>query len=96
MLDTNTGCDVLAIPHNPNVSGGLMFAPVQADGSPIDVPEAITRHGLEPLVEMNQHKETPSAGPGVNGATDELCGFGKNNRLQLFNPVSNPTRRSRR
>src|SRR6185369_7360616 len=28
--------------------------------------------------------------PGVGGATDELCGFEKNNRLQLFNPVSDP------
>ena len=24
-LDAGTGCDVLAIPHNPNLSGGLMF-----------------------------------------------------------------------
>ena len=89
-LDTNSGCDVLAIPHNPNVSGGLMFAPVKADGSPLDVAEAVTRHGLEPLVEMNQHKGDSECRPGVNGATDELCGFEKNNRLQLFSPVSNP------
>ena len=89
-LDGKPGCDVLAIPHNPNVSGGLMFAPVKADGSPLDAAEAIVRRGLEPLVEMNQHKGDSECRPGVNGSTDELCGFEKNNRLQLFNPVSNP------
>jgi hypothetical protein len=45
---------------------------------------------MEPLVEMNQHKGDSECRPGVGGATDELCGFEKNNRLQLFNPVSDP------
>jgi hypothetical protein len=84
------GCDVLAIPHNPNVSGGLMFAPTNADGSPLTANDAFFRASMEPLVEMNQHKGDSECRPGVGGATDELCGFEKNNRLQLFNPVSDP------
>jgi hypothetical protein len=88
-LDGLPGCDVLAIPHNPNVSGGLMFAPVGADGSPLTVAEAVVRSSMEPLVEMNQHKGDSECRPGVQ-STDEICGFEKNNRLQLFNPVSNP------
>jgi hypothetical protein len=77
------GCDVLLIPHNPNVSGGLMFAPVAT------VAEAFLRSSLEPLVEMNQHKGDSECRPGV-GSTDEICGFEKLNRLQLFSPVSDP------
>jgi hypothetical protein len=44
---------------------------------------------MEPLVEMNQHKGDSECRPGVD-STDELCGFEKINRLQLFSPVSDP------
>jgi Protein of unknown function (DUF3604) len=89
-LNGRPRCDVLAIPHNPNASGGLMFAPVNADGSPLTASDAFFRAGMEPLVEMNQHKGDSECRPGVGGATDELCGFEKLNRLQLFSPVSDP------
>jgi hypothetical protein len=84
------GCDVLAIPHNPNASGGLMFAPTNAGGSPITAADAAFRSSMEPLVEMNQHKGDSECRPGVGGTTDELCGFEKLNRLQLFSPISDP------
>jgi len=89
-LDGLPGCDVLAIPHNPNASGGLMFAPVGETGDPITADEAATRVAMEPLVEINQHKGDSECRPGVGGSTDELCGFEKLNRLQLFSPVSDP------
>jgi hypothetical protein len=82
-LDAGTGCDVLAIPHNPNASGGLMFA------TPATAAEAATRTAMEPLVEMNQHKGDSECRPGVQ-STDEVCGFEKLNRLQLFSPISDP------
>ncbi|TMB48895.1 MAG: DUF3604 domain-containing protein, partial [Deltaproteobacteria bacterium] len=88
-LDGLPGCDVLAIPHNPNASGGLMFAPVNADGSPLTAADAAFRSSMEPLVEMNQHKGDSECRPGVQ-STDEICGFEKLNRLQLFSPVSDP------
>jgi hypothetical protein len=82
-LDGLPGCDVLAIPHNPNVSGGLMFQPVAT------ATDAAVRAAMEPLVEMNQHKGDSECRPGVD-TTDEVCGFEKLNRLQLFNPISDP------
>ena len=39
---------------------------------------------------MNQHKGDSECRPGVGSSTDELCGFEKLNRLQLFSPVSDP------
>jgi len=88
-LDGLPGCDVLAIPHNPNASGGLMFAPVNADNSPLTAGDAAFRSSMEPLVEMNQHKGDSECRPGVQ-STDEICGFEKLNRLQLFSAVSDP------
>src|SRR5882724_6019485 len=79
-VDGLPGCDVLAIPHNPNASGGLMFAPVNADGSPLTATDAAFRSSMEPLVEMNQHKGDSECRPGVQ-STDEICGFEKLNRL---------------
>jgi uncharacterized protein DUF3604 len=89
-LDGLPGCDVLAIPHNPNASGGLLFAPVNADGSPLTAADAAYRASMEPLVEMNQHKGDSECRPGVGGSTDEVCGFEKLNRTQLFSPIDDP------
>ena len=82
-LDGLPGCDVLAIPHNPNASGGLMFLP------PATAADAAFRSAMEPVVEMNQHKGDSECRPGVQ-STDEICGFEKLNRLQLFSPISDP------
>jgi hypothetical protein len=59
-------CDVLAIPHNSNVSGGLMW------WSPEDADEARTRMRLERVVEITQHKGDSECRA---GAEDELCSY---------------------
>jgi hypothetical protein len=67
------GCDALTIPHNSNVSAGLMFETVDGQGRLFDAEYAARRAAFEPLVEIFQHKGSseclPSMGP------DELCGF---------------------
>jgi hypothetical protein len=88
-LDGLPGCDVLAIPHNPNASGGLMFAPVGANNNPLTAADATFRSSMEPLVELTQHKGDSECRPGVQ-STDETCGYEKLNRLQLFAAVSDP------
>jgi len=73
-LDAEGDCDVLAIPHNPNLGGGLMFPDPQTEQ------EALDRLALEPLVELVQHKGASECrfdrllGSGV-GTEDELCDF---------------------
>ena len=73
-LDTENGCDVLAIPHNPNLSGGLMFR------DPKTPRELADRLALEPVVEITQHKGSSEcrfdrlAGRGLF-TEDELCDF---------------------
>ena len=47
-----TGGDVLAIPHNGNVSNGEMFPSVDFDGHPLSVAYAKTRNRWEPLYEV--------------------------------------------
>ncbi len=71
-LDGPPRCDVLAIPHNSNVSGGLMFGPNRSDGSPLDERTARIRARLERLVEITQHKGDSECGV---GSGDELCSF---------------------
>jgi len=76
-LERDDGCDVLAIPHNPNLSGGLMFP------DPANEAEARARRALEPIAEIVQHKAASEcrfdrlAGRGVFSA-DEFCDFEQN------------------
>lgn len=73
-LDRDDGCDVIAIPHNSNVSNGLMFRTLRDDGSPISAKDAERRARLETLVEITQHKGSSECGL---IAEDELCNYEK-------------------
>ncbi len=79
--ETDTGCEAIAIPHNPNLSNGQMFAIEYADLPPErQREEAALRARLEPIVEMMQIKGESECRNGmfdVLGAPDELCGFEK-------------------
>ena len=62
--EKDTGGQVLAIPHNGNLSSGAMFAPkYQTDGKPIDRNYAESRTRWEPIVEVTQAKGTGEAHP---------------------------------
>ena len=79
--DSGSGCDAIAIPHNPNLSNGQMFRREYAD-LPIEGQreEAALRARLEPVVEMMQIKGESECRNGmynVLGGEDELCGFEK-------------------
>ena len=80
-IDSGSGCDALAIPHNPNLSNGRSFAVRYRDlpmGEQRD--QARLRAELEPLLEMMQLKgesECRNGLYGVVGAADELCDFEK-------------------
>ena len=50
------GATVMAIPHNSNLSKGLLFADAKSDGQPFDKNYAQMRQQWEPLVEMHQAK----------------------------------------
>lgn len=51
-----TGGDILAIPHNGNLSNGMMFAETTMSGNPFTKDYAETRAKWEPLVEATQIK----------------------------------------
>jgi len=79
-LEGKPGCDVIAIPHNSNVSNGLMWTTTRGDGGPITAADARRRMRLERLVEITQHKGDSECRAGVvagigAGIEDELCGF---------------------
>jgi hypothetical protein len=74
--DAVPGCDALAIPHNSNLSGGLMFTMSNPDGSPLGPDDARLRAAWEPLAEVMQHKGDSECRTGA-GTEDELCGFEK-------------------
>jgi len=54
--EKNRGGSVLAIPHNANLSNGMMFADVTLDGRPYDVGYLQRRQRWEPLYEVTQIK----------------------------------------
>ena len=54
--EAKTGGRVLAIPHNSNVSGGLMFALKDSEGAALTRAYAEERARREPLVEVTQYK----------------------------------------
>jgi len=70
-----TGGQVLAIPHNSNLSNGLMFELTMPGGGPITAEYARKRAAAEPVVEVTQIKGDSEAHPFLS-PNDEMAGFG--------------------
>ncbi len=72
--EETTGGEVLAIPHNGNLSNGEMFALTTMDGQPFSTEYARTRDRWEPLYEVTQIKGDSETHP-VLSPTDEFADF---------------------
>lgn len=72
---TKTGGSVLAIPHNGNLSNGLMFPLINpVGGKPLTAEYARTRESLEPLMEVTQMKGDGETHPFLS-PDDEFAKF---------------------
>jgi len=69
-----TGGDAFAIPHNGNLSEGMMFRPEDSKGRPFDKFYAQTRSRWEPLYEVTQIKGDSEAHPFLS-PSDEFADF---------------------
>lgn len=81
------GYDVLAISHNANASGGLMFGEKDSDGKPIDEAYALRRVINEPLNEISQGKGASETHPALS-PNDEQAGFEIFDKLLIGNAHS--------
>lgn len=61
--EATTGGKILAIPHNGNMSNGLMFTPETYEGKPLTRSDAAFRSRWEPLIEITQIKGVAEAHP---------------------------------
>ena len=72
--EQTTGGQVLAIPHNGNVSNGEMFGLTNFEDEPLTAAYARTRQRWEPLYEVTQIKGDSETHP-VLSPTDEFADF---------------------
>lgn len=73
--EKSTGGKVLAIPHNGNLSNGLMWMMTDPQGGPITAQYARRRAAHEPVAEITQIKGDSEAHPFLS-PNDEFAGFG--------------------
>ncbi len=83
---SRTGIDFVAIPHNSNISGGLMFQMTDSDGQPISAAYARARQLWEPLVEVTQAKGTSEVHPEI-APYDEFADFEIRRKLLIGQPT---------
>lgn len=69
-----TGSDVIAVPHNGNISNGLMFDTKTLSGKPLTKDYAERRMNNEPLTEINQGKGQSETRPELS-PNDEFANF---------------------
>ncbi len=83
------GHDVLAIPHNVNLSDGRAFEREDSFDNPFTQEYADTRNRNEPLVEVSQIKGTSEAHPMLS-PNDEFADFGLHERyVAVAKPITN-------
>jgi len=68
------GRDVIAVPHNGNVSNGLMFDTKDLSGKPLTADYARRRMANEPMAEIIQGKGQSDTSPALS-PTDEFANF---------------------
>ena len=68
------GLDVIAVPHNGNISNGLMFSTRDLSGKPLTRDYAERRMANEPLAEIIQAKGQTDTSPALS-PTDEFANF---------------------
>ncbi len=81
-VDALPGCDAITIPHNSNLSSGLMFAtPLLETATPPDIKLtrelALRRARWEPLIEVVQHKGDSECDTRAGWEDDKFCAFEK-------------------
>ncbi len=74
--EKSTGGKMLAIPHNSNLSNGLMFQMTMPGGGPMTAEYARRRAAREPIVEATQIKGDSETHPFLS-PNDEFASFGK-------------------
>jgi hypothetical protein len=87
--ETRIGGKVLAIPHNGNVSGGLMFSDKRANGEALDESYAKTRARWEPLYEVTQNFGDGEAHP-LLSPDDEFADFETWDKANLLGQNNSP------
>jgi hypothetical protein len=81
-FEKETGAEVLAIPHNGNLSNGRMFTVETFDGKPLTKDIATLRARFEPLIEVTQIKGDGESHPFLS-PNDEFAGYETWDRANL-------------
>lgn len=81
--EQETGGEAFAIPHNSNLSNGLMFSLNDSVGEPIDKAHAILRARYEPVVEVTQIKGDSETHPFLS-PDDEFADYERWDKTNIF------------
>lgn len=81
--EAQTGGAVLAIPHNGNLSNGLMFSETRLNGKALDKPYAQRRARWEPIIEVTQMKGDSETHP-LLSPNDEFADYETWDKGNLF------------